>query len=278
MASADVLIFPHIAYALPLALILRTTVIPMTKRRKRAYSILFIILTTLTAGVILNSSAFRNKDNILNRIQCIIFNKNTISVSTTKINVDSIKIESMEEGKVVFKDGKMTSNIKNQYGGDNFKIFYNEKLIGQAGIFKTNWWHTHDYHFNILRTKNNITFYFKVEGPDRKSLYFKHFEIDSLNRKSTEIFYNSKGKTGQINIEYYNKSGLLIVDEIWENDTLITMNLYSNGKWSKNYTTNKYSKNEKYNLIKTNNTDSLVYIYETITDNVSKNERISIKN
>jgi hypothetical protein len=117
----------------------------MTKGRKGAFLILFIILTILTAGLILNSNAFRNQDTILNRIQCMFFNKNTISISATDINPDSIVIESIEENKVVFKGGKMISKIKNQYGGDNFNILYNKKLLGQAGIFKTNWWHTHEY-------------------------------------------------------------------------------------------------------------------------------------
>lgn len=250
----------------------------MTKGRKGAFLILFIILTILTAGLILNSNAFRNQDTILNRIQCMFFNKNTISISATDINPDSIVIESIEENKVVFKGGKMISKIKNQYGGDNFNILYNKKLLGQAGIFKTNWWHTHDYYFKVFRTNTSISFDFNVEGPDHKSLCFNHFEIDSLNRKSTEIFYDSKGKTGQININYFDKQGNLIADEIWKDGFFVSMNTYSNGNWLKNYSTNKYSKTEKYKLLKLNQADSLVYIYQTEkADNITS-ERIAIKN
>jgi hypothetical protein len=130
----------------------------------------------------------------------------------------------------------------------------------------------------VFRTNTSISFDFNVEGPDHKSLCFNHFEIDSLNRKSTEIFYDSKGKTGQININYFDKQGNLIADEIWKNGFFVSMNTYSNGNWLKNYSTNKYSKTEKYKLLKLNQADSLVYIYQTEkADNITS-ERIAIKN
>lgn len=171
----------------------------------------------------------------------------------------------------------MTSKIKNEYGDENFKIYYNKKLIGQAGIFKTNWWHTHDYFFRFFRTKTNISFDFNVKGPDHKSLYFKHFEFDSLNRKSTEIFYDSKGKTGQINITYFDKQGNIFADELWKDGFFVNMNTYSNGNWLKNYSTYNYSKTEKYKLLKLNHAESLVYIYQTVKDDNITNERIVIK-
>ncbi|MDX2174436.1 MAG: hypothetical protein SFY56_15140 [Bacteroidota bacterium] len=235
-------------------------------------------MTTLTSGLILNSSHFRNQDTILNRLQCQFFDKNTINVSAGDIDLDKIVIESLEENKVVFKNGKKTSKIKNQYGGDNFKVFYKNKLLGQAGIFKTNWWHTHDYFFKVFKTCTNIAFEFEVIGPDHRSLYFKHFDMDSSTHKSTETFYNSKGPSGQVNVEYYDNKGKVITDEIWIDDTLVTMNLYSNGNWYKNYDTKKYDKDTKYNLLKINNSDSLVYVYQIIKDNKTTNNRIAIKN
>lgn len=250
----------------------------MKKHRKYKLLILYLIVTILASGLILNSSYFRNQDTIFNRLQGKFFDKNTINVSVDDIDLDKIAIESIEENKVVFKNGKKTSKIKNQYGGDNFQVFYNNKLIGQAGIYKTNWWHTHDYFFKVFKTNTSIAFEFKVIGPDQNSLYYKHFDMDSSTHKSTETFYDSKGLSGQINIENYDIKGNVITNEIWINDTLVTINLYSNGNWYKNFSTDNYDKDTKYNLFKINNTDSLVYIYQIIKDNKTNNNRIAIKN
>ena len=247
------------------------------KKRKTA---IFIILGFLLIGfcVFLKVYTFRNQDNLLNRLQIIFFDKNSIAVTGENIDLDKVTIECLEYSQgIVFEKGRKVAKIKNEYGGDSFKIFYDGKPIAMAWIFKTNWWHTHDYFFDITKIDTIFQFKFNVIGPNSESLQYKTYTIDSLNHKSTEVFYNRKGIDGQINVEYYDKTWKIIVDEIWKNDTLINLNIYKNGEWYKNYSTNKYSKMESYKLVKENRNDSLTYIYQTIESGKINEERIEIK-
>ena len=134
----------------------------MKKHRKKLIFILVILVAFVVSIFLIKVAKVRNQDNLLNRFQCIFFDKNTINVSGINVDLQKIVISSVEEDKIIFKNGQKTSGIKNEYGGDNFKIFYNKKLIGQAGIFKTNWWHTHDYFFEIVKTDTDTICYFKV--------------------------------------------------------------------------------------------------------------------
>ena len=57
--------------------------------------------------------------------QDVLFDKNTISVETENIDANKITIELIDYSSgVIFKNGKKVGRIKNEYGGDNFKIFY----------------------------------------------------------------------------------------------------------------------------------------------------------
>lgn len=250
----------------------------MQNRRKRQIYILLTISTVLVVFFGFKNYKFSNYDNTIYRLQCSIFNANTVTVKTKKLDINKVVIKSIEDNKIVFEGGKETSKIKNQYGGDNFEIYYENKLIGQAGIYKTNWWYTHDYYFDLVKTGSRILFRFQAIGPNSNLLYFKFYEKDLINNKSTETFYNSKGKTGQVNIENFNKAGTIVADEIWIEGVLTTLNTYSNGKLDKNYSTTDRTKGTKYKLSRLNKSDSLVYVYQTITNNNTKNELIKIKN
>ena len=199
-----------------------------------------------------------------NVLLCTFFDKNNIIVDGENIDINKVTIELMDYPHgIVFKNGKKVKRIKNEYGDNDFKVFYDSLLIAQAGIFKYNWYHTHDYFFYVVKNDSTFDFSFSVKGPDSETLYYKIFTMDKLNKKSTEVFYNDSGKDGQININYYDNKGNIIVDECWINDTLVNLNLYKEGNWYKHYTTNKFSKTAGYKLIKLH-PDSLKYIYQTI--------------
>lgn len=231
----------------------------------------------LLSFFVIKNVNFQNQGNLLNKTQSYFFDKNTLNVTGSNIDIDKVIIESIESGNVIFKKGNKVSKINNEYGETNFNIFYDNTLIGQAGIFKTNWWHIHDYYFKIIKTDTNIFFNFNVKGPDEKSLYYKCFEVDNANNKTTEIFYNLKGHTNQKNIKYYDEKKNVIVEELWEKNILISINIYTKGIWEKNYSINKHSEKEKYSLTKITQSDSLVYIYQTFVNEKSKKERITIK-
>ena len=63
-------------------------------------------------------------------------------ISGDDIDLDKITIKSIEKNKVIFENNEIISKIKNQYGGDNFLVYYGDELIEQAGIEKKSWWQT----------------------------------------------------------------------------------------------------------------------------------------
>jgi len=240
-----------------------------------------IILAILLFGGILILSIFLKNDYhfqqqyLFNVLGCTLFDKNVIFVEGKNIDVNKVTIELIEESQgIIFKNGKKTKKMKNEYGGNTFKIFYDSLLIARAWIFQTSWYYTHKYFFNIIKNDSTFDFNFRVEGPNSEPLGYKIYTPDKQNRAFIEVFYDTKGKTGQINIDYYNYKGDVIVDEVWRNDTLVTMNLYKEGNLYKNYSTKKYSETATYKLIKLPHDDSLKYIYQTIENGEIKNEEV----
>ena len=210
-----------------------------------------------------------------------IIDKNPISVKVENIDINKITIElsGNSNSGIIFKNGKKVNRIKNEYGSYYFEIFYDNLLIAQVEVPKTSWRYTHRHFFYLTKNDSTFDLNLRVEGPNGEWARHAMYEIDTLNKKSTKVFYDNKGKkTGYIYIEYFDDKGNVIVDEGWQNDTLINMNLYKEGNWYKNYGTNKYSKTTKYKLIKELHCDSLKYIYQIIEDEKIENEIIAIKN
>jgi len=210
-----------------------------------------------------------------NRFIIFFVDKNFISISTDNVELNKVEILSVEEKMILFKNGKKLSNIKNEYGDNTFKIYYDNILIGEDGIFKTNRWHTHSYNFHVFRTDSIVKFNFDVKGPDSESIYYKYCFYDSLNRFSTNVFYDKTGKTGIVTIEYYSKEGFLLVDEWWENDTLKNISLYSIGELSNNYSINNCLDTSTFSINKCDSKDSF---YKNKFGNHEKNVNFANEN
>lgn len=236
-----------------------------------------LVIISIPIGVIyIRTADYRNQDNLINRLQCKLVDKNTIEIKENSFEINDLEIR-LYSGDIVFQSGKKIAKIPREYGGIDFLIYYNENLIGQAGIHNRNWWQTHDFIFDFS-SQDVDKFDFKVNGPDSETLYYKHFKFDSTKRTQSEIFYNSMGLTGQINNNYFNQSKNLVVDEVWINDTLITLNLYDKGEFSRNYNVRKYDKDVKYELIKIDTVGFLAYDLKTVKFDTTLTERIVIKN
>ncbi|HOF17182.1 MAG TPA: hypothetical protein PLF32_09320 [Bacteroidales bacterium] len=245
--------------------------------RKFLKILIGLIIISIPIGLLfLRNADCKNQDNLINRLQCKLVDKNSINVLGLQENTNDIEIR-LYSGNLIYKNGKKAASIPREYGNIDFLIYLNERLIGQAGIYNHNWWQTHDFIFEFS-PQNNDKFNFKVNGPDAETLYFKSIVFDSINRIQTEIFYNNLGLTGQINKNYFNQSNQLVADEVWVNDTLITMNLYDKGEFSKNYTVQKYDKDTKYTLGKIDTIGFLAYDLTTIKPDTILKERIIIKN
>jgi len=245
--------------------------------KKRNKIIIGLLILSIVIGIIyIRTDYFRNKDNLINRLQCLLIDNNTIELMAGESEISDFEIY-LNSDNIVFKNGKMTGEIPREYGGINFLIYYRNQLIGQAGIHNRNWWQTHDFIFDFS-SKNIDKFEFRVNGPDSRTLYYKHIIYDSVNLIQTEVFYNKSGLSGQINKSYYDQTKCLIADEIWINDTLISMNMYDKGELLKNYSARKYVKDTKYELIKIDTVGFLTYNWITVKLDTTLSERIIIKN
>lgn len=234
-----------------------------------------IIISIPTGLIFLRNADCRNQDNWINRLQCKLVDKNSIRVLGLPENTNDIEIR-LYSGILIYKNGEKVAPIPREYGSVDFLIYLNKKLIGQAGVENHNWWQTHDFIFDFSH-QNIAKFDFTVNGPDSETLYYKYFIPDSIQRMQTEILYNSLGLTGQINKDYFNQSNELVADEVWINDTLITMNLYDKGEFLKNYSVRKHDKYSKYTLDKIDTMGFLAYDWTTIKPDTTLKERIRIR-
>ena len=241
---------------------------------KKYKTLLLISIALCSCFCLVN---LRNQDDLLSKLQNLLINQNTVLVTGANINLEKVSIKCIETNQMIFENGKKVSNIENEYGGDNFEVFYDNKLIGKSGIFKTNWFHTHDYFFKINKLKNDLIFEFKVKGPNQKSCYYTNITFDTIQNRSTEIFYSLNDKKQQLNIENYDKNGTILTDEIWKEDTLKNLNIYSEENWKTNYNVDKFSKEIKYSLSKIDKVDSLIYMYKIIEHKKTIENRIAIE-
>jgi hypothetical protein len=235
-----------------------------------------LLLISSSVGVVYFGTAdFRNQDNLMNRLQCLYSDKNTIEIKEGLHDVNDFEIR-LYSGNVIFQSGQQNTSIPRRYGGVDFLIYYKSILIGQAGIQNRNWWQTHDFIFDFT-SQETERFTFKAKGPDFETMYYKHILLDSFNGIQTEFFYDHSGFTGQINKKYFNPSTTLIADEIWVYDTLISLTIYHANSLIKNYSTRKYEKDVEYKINKPDTVGYLIYdltIYRK--DSLSK-EKIIVK-
>jgi len=226
----------------------------------------------------LNYYQFSYKNKILLSLQCLFFDKNTVSVEVKNIDIKKVTIEFIDHPKnrVIFKNNKKVGRIKREKGFIVFDIFYDGLRIARADIFNQNSNNTYDYFFYLAKNDSIFDFRFKV---DDEWTGYRMFTVDKLNKTLTDVYYNKQGKTtGLIGIDYYDDNENVIVDETWKNDTLINLNLYENGDWYKNYSIGKSWKTTVYKLTKEPHNDSLKYIYQTIENGeVVETEIIKVK-
>ena len=161
------------------------------------------LIITLAAAVVLAVALFllwnmdvRNRDNIANRIQCLLYDKNKVIV---KGPADSVEIRLLGYDKrTIFHNGKKTGRIPRDYGDICFKLYYRDQPIGEAGIFNTNWWQTHDFIFDFTQGIQNFTF--TVKGPDAENAGYIHIRQDSTAEIRT--YHELSGKVSHTDTVY----------------------------------------------------------------------------
>lgn len=141
-------------------------------------SLIIILISAAAIAVallILCNLDVRNSDNLVNRIQCLLCDKNKVIV---KGMTDSVEIRLLEnDERTIFSNGKKTGRIPCEYGDISFKLYYRNQPFGEAFIFNTNWWQTHDFIFDLTQGTQNFTF--SAQGPDAESARYVRIQFDS---------------------------------------------------------------------------------------------------
>lgn len=143
-------------------------------RKRKILSIVLVFILMITGFLFYLKFYYPNNvDTVLLRVKLSLFDENYITVKgdSVKINDNEIKVTWSCDGvkeRVIWENGEKVGVIENEYGPQNFKVFYYGKLIGHAGNWKTNNWHTHSYiiELHYLDANHTIGFDFKAIGPD----------------------------------------------------------------------------------------------------------------
>ena len=138
----------------------------------------------------------RNRDNLANRIQCILCDKNKVIV---KGMTDSVEIRLLGYDKrTIFSNGKKRGRIPRDYGDICFKLYYRNQPFGEACIFNKNWWQTYDFIFDLTQGIQNFTF--SAIGPDAETANYIRIRYDSTAEIRTG--YNFSGEIIYIDTIY----------------------------------------------------------------------------
>lgn len=147
----------------------------MGKRNQISLAIVCVLFTT---GFLIYLKFYypNNQDTGLQRLKIMLFDENYLAVQGdgVKINENEIKViwnSERRKGKVIWENGEKVGVIGNEYGPQNFEVFYYNKRIGGVSHMKTNNWHTHSYHIKVhfLDAKHTVGFDFRADGPNQKT-------------------------------------------------------------------------------------------------------------
>ena len=83
--------------------------------------------------ILFRVGTFRGSDSdILQVLNKILVGNSMIVNTSSDIELEKIKINISFSDKVVFENGIFNNNIGEHYGGPNFDVYYENKLIGRA--------------------------------------------------------------------------------------------------------------------------------------------------
>ncbi|MGQ1786841.1 MULTISPECIES: hypothetical protein [unclassified Saccharicrinis] len=158
--------------------------------RKRIY-ILLVVLTCLLSVTLTRLGLFSTSDSDIIQVINKVFAGNSILVNSTGgIELDKVTIQIL--GETVFEKGKYLNNIKDTYGGPNFDVFYDDKLIGTVYHYNTNDWYVNQFKFDFYFEDNHPRFICKSKWKNWDSCVYIWIAecVDSVEYKS----FDSEGK------------------------------------------------------------------------------------
>ena len=79
------------------------------------------------------------------------------------------------QNNILFENGIVKNKIQNEYGDMIFDFYYENKQFARVGHFKTNWWHSHDYYFSLIKKSDSILIETDFEGANAETGFFINY-------------------------------------------------------------------------------------------------------
>ena len=130
-------------------------------------NIILLSFISVLIGILIlfRVGTFRGSDSdILQVLNKILVGNSMIVNTSSDIELEKIKINISFSDKVVFENGIFNNNIGEHYGGPNFDVYYENKLIGRALHYNTNDWYVNEFIFVFFIDNNQPKFTFKTNG------------------------------------------------------------------------------------------------------------------
>ena len=137
--------------------------------------ILLLLISSVSFVIYINYFVENNKDSFISKLKVFVFDCNSLEVNCECVELENQFVIKDNFDRVVYKNGSSASKIKNEYGHTVFYFYLNDSIIARAGHFKTNWWHVHNYTFNISR---DTIIDFDIEGKNKNTDKFVIYTKD----------------------------------------------------------------------------------------------------
>lgn len=126
-----------------------------------------ILTISLVTGIIVLHPSLNKGDNLITRIQYIVYgNSLNVDLSPT-INRKDLKIEWISgiDELTVFEEGKKINEIPSVEGHQELLVFYQNRYIGKIEQDKFSKFQAHQYIINLSSKNNTVFFNGEIIGP-----------------------------------------------------------------------------------------------------------------
>ena len=139
------------------------------------YFILISLLGIVLLSLYINFYVEGRRDNFFSKVKVFVFDTNSLSVESDKnFDINKIMIKDFQNN-ILFENGIVKNKIQNEYGDMIFDFYYENKQFARVGHFKTNWWHSHDYYFSLIKKSDSIVIETDFEGANAETGFFINY-------------------------------------------------------------------------------------------------------
>lgn len=142
----------------------------MRQKKRILRSLRYTALVLSILLLIASWPSFRNYDNVFCKFGTSLFDKNTYKIKGNEdvlSGLDVIWMSEQHQGQLLIRKGRVEGSIKDDYGKNIFHVLYDGCQVIELYHYKTNWWHVHDYIFEVYSESDTLKLSFIANGPDQ---------------------------------------------------------------------------------------------------------------